>query len=179
MPTHSLIHTHLSIYTHKQTPTRAVSTIPLHTPAQTPPPPLPPPPPPPLLRLIPRSTILSLDKMEGVSGYDAFVSGVWHYPHYYPYHYYYYHHYHPYHHHPYPLLLRPIPRSTILSLDKMEGVSGYDAFVSGVWHFIMMFFASAAIGVVFGLVSALISFTCGTGNHVIVILTLTPVRSAN
>ena len=123
MPTHSLIHTHLSIYTHKQTPTRAVSTIPLHTPAQTPPPPLPPPPPPPLLRLI--------------------------------------------------------PRSTILSLDKMEGVSGYDAFVSGVWHFIMMFFASAAIGVVFGLVSALISFTCGTGNHVIVILTLTPVRSAH
>jgi hypothetical protein len=49
-----------------------------------------------------------------------------------------------------------------LSGSTMANYSGGMLFLHGLWRFCLMFFASAAIGVLFGLVSAMISF----GHHI-------------
>ena len=51
--------------------------------------------------------------------------------------------------------------STVLELSRpdMASVSGGVMFLHGLWRFCLMFFASAGIGVVFGLVSTMISLS--------------------
>ena len=54
--------------------------------------------------------------------------------------------------------------STVLAMYKgpMVHMSGAEAFFTAVAHFFFMFFMSAAIGVAFGLLSAVISFQCSS-----------------
>jgi len=49
--------------------------------------------------------------------------------------------------------------STVLELSRpeMAAVSGGMMFLHGLWRFCLMFFASAGIGVVFGVISTIIS----------------------